>query len=355
MKKQIMVKNKQTLGQFYTTNFKYILEGMYIPENIINIIEPFTGKGDLLSFLSYKKYNLECFDIDPKTDYTIKRDTLLEPPEYKNKFILTNPPYLARNKSKDKTLFDLYNMNDLYKCCISELVKQDLLGGILIIPVNFWSSIRKADVSLRQKFLIKYKIVRVNIFEESVFDDTDYSVCSFQFERKISTIGSEGIEDSLSQTGKIPFFIYPSKLKLELLLNYTNNYTIGGELYCLPQNKKFKIGRLIKGMRPSTNILLKCIDDGSTEGRLGLSIQKKLHYDNTEKRSERSYATITIEPEVDIRTQELLVEKFNKFIEEKRTQYNSLFLTNYRENARKRISFDLAFDIIGHLLYLEEF
>ena len=35
----------------------------------------------------------------------IKRDTILNPPNYNNKFIITNPPYLARNKSKDKTLF----------------------------------------------------------------------------------------------------------------------------------------------------------------------------------------------------------------------------------------------------------
>lgn len=30
-----------------------------------------------------------------------------------NKFVLTNPPYLARNKSIDKTVFDKYKTNDL--------------------------------------------------------------------------------------------------------------------------------------------------------------------------------------------------------------------------------------------------
>jgi hypothetical protein len=37
---------KQLLGQFYTTNYTRILQNMYIPDNISNIIEPFAGAGD---------------------------------------------------------------------------------------------------------------------------------------------------------------------------------------------------------------------------------------------------------------------------------------------------------------------
>lgn len=66
---------------------------------ITTIIEPFTDNGDLLKI----KVN-----------------------------ILTNPPYLARNKSMNKELFDKYNINDLYKCFI-----EILLDGILIVPLNF--------------------------------------------------------------------------------------------------------------------------------------------------------------------------------------------------------------------------
>jgi hypothetical protein len=41
-------KIKQKLGQFYTTNYEYILQNLNIPKNITKIIEPFTGNGDLL-------------------------------------------------------------------------------------------------------------------------------------------------------------------------------------------------------------------------------------------------------------------------------------------------------------------
>ena len=43
--------SKQILGQFYTTNQEYILQGMKIPNDIKNIIEPFTGNGDLIKFI----------------------------------------------------------------------------------------------------------------------------------------------------------------------------------------------------------------------------------------------------------------------------------------------------------------
>ena len=141
---------KQQLGQFYTTNYEYILQGLTIPTNIKHIIEPFAGNCDLLKFINKNKinYNIECYDIVPMHNFVIKQDTIKNPPNYNNKFVITNPPYLARNKSNDKTLYDKYNVNDLYKCFIKELITNICIGGILIIPLNFWSSIRIADIEL---------------------------------------------------------------------------------------------------------------------------------------------------------------------------------------------------------------
>ena len=115
------MESKKQLGQFYTTNYKKILNGLYIPRRGAEaIIEPFVGQGDLLEFIkggfAGSTGAVEMYDIDPKIHGTIKRDTLLEPPDYTNKFVVTNPPYLARNKNKDKTMYDKYNTNDLYKC-----------------------------------------------------------------------------------------------------------------------------------------------------------------------------------------------------------------------------------------------
>lgn len=85
-------------------------------------------------------------------------DTIKNPPKYKDGFIITNPPYLSRNKSDNKEMFDKYDVNDLYKCHIKDLLTNHPIGGIIIIPLNFFCSIRQMDIELRKKFLNTYKI-----------------------------------------------------------------------------------------------------------------------------------------------------------------------------------------------------
>jgi len=343
--------NKKQLGQFFTTNYEYILQNFIIPDGIVNIIEPFAGNGDLLNFINKQadQYTIECFDIEPKKDFIIQRDTLLDPPNYQDKYVITNPPYIARNKSKSKEIFDKYEENDLYKCFIKILIEYgECLGGILIVPLNYWCSIRKSDVELRQQFLTKYSIVGINIFEEQVFDDTSCTICSFQFEQRAL---------STHDTNTIQCVVYPTSKQITIQLDSTNNYTIGGEIYNLKQNPNYKIERATKNNQTSefiTNILVKCIDDNANS-MINMSIVEndKRCIDTSPKLSARSYATLLIEPAITIEQQKNLVSQFNEFLRTKREQYNSLFLSNYRESntiARKRISFSLVFEIVNYLL-----
>ncbi len=331
--------NKQKLGQFFTTNYKYILSGLSVPENTKKIIEPFCGNGDLLNFIDKDKYIIECYDIEPKHEYIIKRDTIKSSPDYSNSFIITNPPYLSRNKTENKEIFDKNNVNDLYKCHIKDLLTNNPNGGIIIIPLNFFCSIRIMDIELRKKFLNTYIIKQLNIFEEQVFDDTTYTVCSFQYIYKPKS------------NQEIPITIYPSKKKLKFLLNKENNYTIGGEIYNIENSKDYKITRLLEKEIPNTNLVLKAIDDNEkSKIKIEYVSNDKIYYG---KISSRTYATLTIKPAINEEIQKKLADEFNKYLNSKRDKYNSLFLTNYRESksiARKRISFDLTYKIVGMLL-----
>jgi len=346
--------NKQILGQFYTTHHEYILQNMKIPDSIINIIEPFTGNGDLITFIEKQEkinnvnYNIECYDIEPTKNSITKQDTIKNPPSYNNKYLITNPPYLARNKCKTKSLFDKYDVNDLYKCVIKEILTNVCLGGIFIIPLNFWSSIRIADIKLRQAFLEKYNVLLLNIFEEQVFDDTTYTICSFQFELKQNT--------NSENTNILNITVYPSKTIIETELNNTNNFMIGGAIYNLQLKNNYKITRLTtkNKEKSNTNILVKCIDD-NINSQIGLSFveDKDIYIDSTPNQTARTYASLIIEPKIDTVKQQQLVIKFNNYLNEHRKKYNSLFLTNYRESkdiARKRISFDLVYSITEYIL-----
>lgn len=320
---------------------------MQIPADVKTIIEPFTGNGNLLKFITNSnERTLELYDIDPKYPGTVKRDTLKNPPDYTGKFVLTNPPYLARNKNKNKELYDLYKCNDLYKCFITSLVDSAATGGIIIVPLNFISSMRKADVELRKKFLKSYRIQTLNIFEERVFDDTSYAVCSIYFTKNTGASETPNIIDAC---------VYPSKKKMAIELSESNNYTIGGELYALPSDPAHKVQRATKKSQVGiTNILLKCIDD-SAHSQLGFKIVSDAdrYIDNTAKLSARSYATLLINKSLTLEEQKQLVDDMNTYLREQRKKYNSLFLSNYRDNnsiARKRISFKLAFGICSYML-----
>lgn len=350
--------SKKELGQFYTTNYNYILNDFIIPDNITKIVEPFAGEGHLTAFAISQLKVIESvfeYDIDPKTNFMPKRDTLLNPPNYNDYYIITNPPYLARNKSSDKTIYDKYNENDLYKCFIKNLLTNQCVGGIIIIPLNFFSSIRKADIQLRKEFINVYNIKRIRIFEEQVFDDTSYTVCVVQFINKMNEIITDVIDEN-EESINVEF--YPQKESCFMRLNEENMYTFGGDMFCLKQNNNYYIERLTKkNMNKShTNLLLKCIDD-SKDSQLGLYYKENLEelfIDETENLSARAYATLIIEPNITEKQQKMLATKFNAFMNINREKYHSLFLTNYRESkdgfSRKRLSMNHGYEIVNYLL-----
>lgn len=346
-----MTTKKAKLGQFMTTNSDYILQGMILPSRFKGrFIEPFAGNEDLVEFMikhRVKRNQIDCYDIDPKHQHIQHRNSLLCPIDYTNHYVITNPPYLARNKCPDKKIFDLYNLNDLYKCFIQQLVNTPPIGGIIIIPLNFWCSIRSMDITLREKFLKTFEIQRLNIFETTVFNDTTYTICAFQFEKQSTPSGS------------VPAYFLPSGEYLHFTLNTENQYTFGGEIYNLPVYPDISVRRLTRLNCEQdsdfiTGVIVKCIDDDSLRGIQLIytedsnEIQK--HTDHTKDLTFRSYAVLVIEPKISIDQQKHLVDRFNRFLDEKRQTTRSLFLTNYRDHYRKRISFDLVYRIVGYLL-----
>lgn len=344
MAKKILGK-KSKLGQFFTVNYEYILKGLYIPEETRKVIEPFTGEKHLLKWITNLFLDIECYDIDPRQPDIIKRDTIMNPPCYQNSFVLTNPPYLARNKSENKDIYNKYQVNDLYKAFLVTLILDPPDGGILIIPLNFFCSIRKADIDIRKKFFDVFEILQLNIFLEKVFEDTSYTVCSFQYQKRTN--------DKLL----LPTIFYPSNKSF--FYNLDSSYSIGGEMYDLPLSH-YKINRVTSKNKEerNTNLCIKCIDDNVNNKIQLLYIEYneelEKYIDDTLNQSFRSYASLIVFPSINGDRQKRLVKQFNDFLNEKRDQYESLFLNNYRESkegfGRKRISFDLVYQIISHLL-----
>jgi hypothetical protein len=224
--------NKKQLGQFYSTNSDVLLTD-FIPEK--EILEPFCGNGDLIKWAEkkYSELTYLAYDIEPpkKLKYTcVTQDTLTNPPNYKNKFVLTNPPYLAKNKNKNKKIYQ-YNLDDLYKVFIKQLIKGEAKGGIIIIPINFLSSTRKIDVELRSEFFSNYKIKQINIFLNPIFKDTTYSICCIWFEKS---------QEKLTKQNIIVWWRDENEY-WEYEIQETYDWMIGGEIYYLPSKNKKSI------------------------------------------------------------------------------------------------------------------
>ena len=346
---------KKNKGQFYTTNSTYILEGLPLPpEDVSRVIEPFAGKGDLIDWLekSGSTKPVEAYDIDPKSPSIIKRDTLLDPPDYDGAWIITNPPYLARNKCEKKEIYDLYNTNDLYKCFITSVVSQNnCKGGIMIIPAGFFFSPRDIDVRCRSDFMTKYRITKINYFEETVFSDTTTTVVAVAFEK------ADGA--AILKEQSVEWEMFPSRTKTTFQMYASNDWIIGGEIYNLPTPSSIVIRRHVEGQKlkdgeQQTYITLNALDSGTKDGRICLEYKKGYVY--PAKDCSRTYATLRIVGKtLSEKEQKELCDEFNKFLEEKRELYSSLFLPQFRESkeyARKRIPFELAYTILAHLIGL---
>jgi hypothetical protein len=342
--------SKRENGQFYTTNAKYILQDLWETnpptKDVSHIIEPFAGQGDLLEWLVEQKNTLPviAYDIEPKRDDIIFRDTLENPPDYKGTWVITNPPYFARNKNDNKSIYDKYETNDLYKCFIYSLI--DCAGGIIIIPAGFFFSPRKIDIRCREIFLSRYKVFAVRYFEETVFKDTNTTVVAISFKRSEIKLENQDIT----------WHIMPLDIQKTFRLNTKSGWIIGGCIYNLQICKDLSIKRYVSDIKVKdgeqlTSMTLNALDSGTMSGRIRL--EYKLGYVYPAKNCSRTFATLIVSGRTLSEDEQInACAEFNQYLEQEREKYHSLFLPQYRESklyARKRIPFELAYRILNHV------
>lgn len=365
--------SKKDLGQFFTTNSDFILQGFDHLVSGKSVMDPFAGGGDLLKWAKRNGASkISGLDIDPKLVSPIIKlnDSLSSIP--RASFNITNPPYLAKNKmsTAQKVEYPMDEYEDLYLLSMKKIIESDPDEGIIIIPVNFFSA-ENSD-ALRKEFLTQFSIGRVNYFKEQVFDDTTYNVVSLYYTRKTTA--------STKQTIKI--FSFPGGDSKDFELEEKFNYRIAGrelnkvlkikplktirltedhikknsgdkEIHCFFNDKNTIQDYLVssgfqKKIR-SNILLLNCIDTNASEsGWISLEDVRAL---GTQclvgKNTSRNIAYIIL-PEVSLDDQKKIIPMFNDYLNSLRRKYNSLFLTNFRDNDRKRISFDFCYKLISY-------
>lgn len=372
------MQNKKELGQFFTTNSGYILSGLgrYIKGKVVS--DPFAGNGDLLIWAQKNgAKNVQGFDIDKNYvdgKGVLLHDSLLEPQRYE--FVLTNPPYLNVNKANEKTktqYFKKFLYEDLYQISLHSIMNSE--EGIVIVPINFLSA--ENSQNIRDAFFSKFEILEMNYFKEQVFADTTYNVIAFYYKKK-----KNYPQNSIT----IKTHIYPDKKAIYIHLEKSYGWIIGGEFVNKIRNQEneLRVYRLTEEMieankgviklkaaynhideRVEINVherfaellknnifLLKAIDSGSEKGKIALENIKDYGVECLiSKPTSRHMIYLIFNQPVSVKQQKELMTLFNKNLEKLRKDFCSLFLTNYRDKDRKRISFDFAYKLINYLYF----
>ena len=372
-----IVLSKKSLGQFFTTNVSLILKGFEQVVGGKSIIDPFAGNQDLLKWAKTHQakqvsgYDIDLNYVDDKTVH--HNDSLLIIP--KGDFVLTNPPYLAKNKmtKEQKDTYMLDDYEDFYLLAIKRIINAEYNEGIIIIPVNFFSA-ENSD-KLRKEFLNLYLISQVNYFKFQVFEDTTYNVVSFHFLKKTEESSSQILNfsifsDETSAPEAISFeleekFQYRIAGKelhkfdvktlkcIRLTEEYLEKNSGQEEIDCFFNDKNTqktyyvneKTSKLIK----NNLVLFNCIDTSASEDAWikAENIQELGKDALVGKISSRNIAYVILD-NVSIKTQKEAIDLFNLKLNSLRKKYKSLFLTNFRDNDRKRISFEFCYKLFGY-------
>ena len=367
---------KRNLGQFFTTNSDYILQGFggFVANKEIS--DPFAGNQDLLNWAKNNNgKKIIGFDCDKKYidgKSVFFNDSINLPKDYK--FVCTNPPYLNKNKAskeiKEKFFSGANNVfEDLYQISIRSIL--DCEEGILIVPLNFLCA--ENSKKIRELFFDRFAIIKLNIFSEQVFNDTTYNVISFYFKRKQkpfnsltldTTIypGNKKIKLTLEKQYGWQFggdFVYQiKKIKNELgIFRLTEDYLKSGEyemeiaLQNIKDKKVIKLSDNIKDLLEKNILFLRAIDSKNGKKIQLEDIRKYKISGLVGKNTSRNMAHLIFKNEVPINEQIELMKKFNDELSAKREKYFSFFLTNFRDNNRKRISFDFAYKFLNMIYY----
>ena len=373
---KIQIIKKRNLGQFFTTNSDYILRGL---EKFIkgkNIIDPFAGNKDLINWAKHNNCK-KIIGFDCDKNYIDNRkvflnDSINSPQNYN--FICTNPPYLHKNKAakeiKEKFFSNRHSIfEDLYQVSIFSILNCE--EGILIVPLNFLCA--ENSKKIRELFFEKFEIIKLNIFSQQVFNDTTYNVISFYFRKK----------QKMSDNNLINATIYPENKKIELMLEKKYNWQFGGDfiykikntqnnlgvfrltedylrsgeyeveiaLQNIKDKKLLRINSRIKRLLEKNILFLRAIDSKNGKKIQLEDIRKYKIAGLVGKTTSRNMAHLIFKEEISIDEQVKLMKKFNEQLNNNRNKYYSFFLTNFRDNNRKRISFDLTYKFLNYIYY----
>jgi hypothetical protein len=159
---------------------------MLISELLKDVEKPPTGTIVAIPFASLQLidwlgpgYINMAYATEPRTSHIFNRDCLATPPKYSGSYLLCYPPWTRKNDTDDKSIFDKYNSDNLYKCFIKTILSDPPIGGTMILPLSFLIGTRDSEIKRRSKFLQIYKIKQLHIYSDALINSYIPTVLTF--------------------------------------------------------------------------------------------------------------------------------------------------------------------------------
>jgi hypothetical protein len=261
-------------------------------------------------------------DINKNVKPDIHINSIMNPLNYSvYDMVVTNPPYLLNNKTKNSKPFKFWNVKDLYKASllsIAETAKEILI----IVPSNMFFD---KDKNFRKRFYSKMEIKSVTCFDKQMFEDTTTRVCVIHAVRGRTT---------------------------HLFGHEPHNTLVGKDWFELLENGKRDVKRLTEGRTPNSRIKIRTTDTGTEGGEIKAYLDEPFFG----KISDRNFMTVILPESVTEEIEREIVDRFNSILNEHRAKYDSMFLTNFLagkdSQMRKRITFKDSLSLIS-VIYKE--
>jgi len=192
--------NKRDLGQYFTQDAVWLRP--HIKDHLLRLrstytscVDPFAGDGHLLALAGEMGFKTHGHDIDPgrclANGWGEATDSIRHVIHYTGGFVLTNPPYLAKNSAKrikspmveyfspgfvpEISLKDLNVLDDLFKLAIERTVR--------VYDDSVWIVPESGIQDLDQLQSWKSMLHSITILEKNPFSDTEHPVCVMVFSK----------------------------------------------------------------------------------------------------------------------------------------------------------------------------